>query len=135
MRSGYQNSVFQAARYLEVEERYWYCKPGQYAADPKELVNLVDENTILVCAIIGTTYTGRRITESLGLSWTDGIYCRRVRGRSYNQRLTGGEEQEGRSKRSNSRRCCFRRIRCALRQAGLEVGLPKLSGLLDQYFR
>jgi len=47
-----------AARYLEVEERYWYCKPGQYAADPKELVNLVDENTILVCAIIGTTYTG-----------------------------------------------------------------------------
>ena len=47
-----------AARYLEVEERYWNTKPGVYAADPKELVDLVDENTILVCAILGTTYTG-----------------------------------------------------------------------------
>lgn len=47
-----------AVRYLEVEERYWYCKPGQYAADPQELVDLVDENTVLVCAILGTTYTG-----------------------------------------------------------------------------
>lgn len=41
-----------------VEERYWYCREGQYAADPQELVDLVDENTILVCAILGTTYTG-----------------------------------------------------------------------------
>ncbi|KAF9516598.1 hypothetical protein BS47DRAFT_658820 [Hydnum rufescens UP504] len=48
-----------AARYLEVEERYWYCKPGQYVLDPKEAVELVDENTILVCAILGTTYTGQ----------------------------------------------------------------------------
>lgn len=32
-----------AARYLEVEERYWYCKPGQYVIDPKEAVDLVDE--------------------------------------------------------------------------------------------
>lgn len=48
-----------AARYLEVEERYWFCKPGQYVLDPKEAVDLVDENTILVCAILGTTYTGQ----------------------------------------------------------------------------
>lgn len=54
----------QAARYLEVEERFWYCKPGQYAADPKELVDLVDENTVLVCAIIGTTYTGASLLRS-----------------------------------------------------------------------
>jgi glutamate decarboxylase len=26
--------------------------------DPKECVDLVDENTIGICAIIGTTYTG-----------------------------------------------------------------------------
>ena len=26
--------------------------------DPEEAVNLVDENTIGICAIIGTTYTG-----------------------------------------------------------------------------
>lgn len=48
-----------AARYLEVEERYWFCKPGQYVLDPKEAAELVDENTILVCAILGTTYTGQ----------------------------------------------------------------------------
>ncbi|KAF8323750.1 glutamate decarboxylase [Clavulina sp. PMI_390] len=48
-----------AARYLEVEERYWYCKPGQYVLDPKEAVELVDENTIMVAAILGTTYTGQ----------------------------------------------------------------------------
>ncbi|KAI5474691.1 cytosolic nonspecific dipeptidase [Pseudohyphozyma bogoriensis] len=48
-----------AARYLEVEERYWYCKPGQYVLDPAEAVELVDENTIMVCCILGTTYTGQ----------------------------------------------------------------------------
>ncbi|GAA6017956.1 hypothetical protein JCM8202_006211 [Rhodotorula sphaerocarpa] len=47
-----------AARYLEVEEKYWYCSPGKYLADPEELVDLVDENTILVVGILGTTYTG-----------------------------------------------------------------------------
>ncbi|KAF7974993.1 hypothetical protein HWV62_10591 [Athelia sp. TMB] len=47
-----------AARYLEVEEKYWYCKDNKFSADPQELVDLVDENTILVCAILGTTYTG-----------------------------------------------------------------------------
>jgi len=48
-----------AARYLEVDERYWYCSPGKYVLDPKEAVDLVDENTILVVAILGTTYTGQ----------------------------------------------------------------------------
>jgi len=47
-----------AARYLEVEEKYWYCKDNEFAANPQELIDLVDENTILVCAILGTTYTG-----------------------------------------------------------------------------
>lgn len=46
------------AQYTEVEERYWHARPGVYAADPKELVDLVDENTVLVVAILGTTYTG-----------------------------------------------------------------------------
>ena len=43
-----------ACRYLEVEEKYWYCSEGKYVLDPKEAVDLVDENTILVCAILGT---------------------------------------------------------------------------------
>jgi len=47
-----------AARYLEVEERFWYCTSERYIMDPKEAIDLVDENTILVCAILGSTYTG-----------------------------------------------------------------------------
>lgn len=47
-----------AARYFEVEERFVYCTDERYVLDPKEAVDLVDENTIGICAILGTTYTG-----------------------------------------------------------------------------
>ncbi len=47
-----------AARYFEVEEKYVYCTKDRYVIDPEEAVNLVDENTIGICAIVGTTYTG-----------------------------------------------------------------------------
>ncbi|KAF8574418.1 glutamate decarboxylase, partial [Ramaria rubella] len=47
-----------AARYLEVEERYWYCTEDKYCLDPQDAVALCDENTIMVCAILGSTYTG-----------------------------------------------------------------------------
>ena len=47
-----------AARYFDVEEKYVYCTPDRYVIDPKEAVDLVDENTIGICAILGTTYTG-----------------------------------------------------------------------------
>lgn len=59
MNSAVQVCWEKAARYLEVEEKYWYCKENEFAANPQELVDLVDENTILVCAILGTTYTGQ----------------------------------------------------------------------------
>lgn len=66
-----------AARYLEVEEKYWYCTETRFVLDPKEAVDLVDENTILLVvspigvafcparglsgrqSILGTTYTGQ----------------------------------------------------------------------------
>jgi len=47
-----------AARYFDVEEKYVYCTSSRYVIDPKEAVDLVDENTIGICAILGTTYTG-----------------------------------------------------------------------------
>ena len=47
-----------AARYFDVEERFVYCTEDRYVMDPEECVKLVDENTIGICAIIGTTYTG-----------------------------------------------------------------------------
>ncbi|ETW78814.1 glutamate decarboxylase/sphingosine phosphate lyase [Heterobasidion irregulare TC 32-1] len=58
MNSAVQVCWEKAARYLEVEERYLYCTSERFVIDPKEAVDLVDENTILVCAILGSTYTG-----------------------------------------------------------------------------
>ena len=58
MNSAVQVCWEKAARYFEVEERYSYCTEDRYVIDPEEAVNLVDENTIGICAIIGTTYTG-----------------------------------------------------------------------------
>ncbi|KAL9028645.1 MAG: hypothetical protein Q9196_003023 [Gyalolechia fulgens] len=58
MNSAVQVCWEKAARYFEVEERYAYCTPERYVIDPDEAVSLVDENTIGICAIIGTTYTG-----------------------------------------------------------------------------
>jgi len=47
-----------AARYFDVEEKFVYCTKERYVIDPEEAVNLVDENTIGICTILGTTYTG-----------------------------------------------------------------------------
>ncbi|PNS17325.1 Glutamate decarboxylase [Sphaceloma murrayae] len=47
-----------AARYFDLEEKYVYCEPGRYVIDPKQAVDLCDENTVGICAILGTTYTG-----------------------------------------------------------------------------
>lgn len=58
MNSAVQVCWEKAARYFDIEERYVYCTEERYVIDPKEAVDLVDENTIGICAIIGTTYTG-----------------------------------------------------------------------------
>ncbi|KAL8943228.1 MAG: hypothetical protein Q9216_001216 [Gyalolechia sp. 2 TL-2023] len=58
MNSAVQVCWEKAARYFEIEERYCYCTEERYVIDPTEAVSLVDENTIGICAIMGTTYTG-----------------------------------------------------------------------------
>ncbi|KAF1985212.1 glutamate decarboxylase [Aulographum hederae CBS 113979] len=58
MNSAVQVCWEKAARYFDVEEKYVYCTQDRYVIDPKEAVDLVDENTIGICAILGTTYTG-----------------------------------------------------------------------------
>lgn len=58
MNSAVQVCWEKAARYFEVEERYVYCTPERHVIDPVQAVDLVDENTIGICAIMGTTYTG-----------------------------------------------------------------------------
>ncbi|OXV06485.1 hypothetical protein Egran_05747 [Elaphomyces granulatus] len=58
MNSAVQVCWEKAARYFDVEEKYVFCTDERFVIDPKEAVDLVDENTIGICAILGTTYTG-----------------------------------------------------------------------------
>jgi glutamate decarboxylase len=59
MSSGVQVCWEKAARYFEIEEKLVLCTSTRYVIDPVEAVELVDENTIGICAILGTTYTGQ----------------------------------------------------------------------------
>ncbi|OBY33089.1 glutamate decarboxylase [Mycolicibacter kumamotonensis] len=45
-------------RYFDVEPRYLPMAEGRYVITPEQVVDAVDENTIGVVAILGTTYTG-----------------------------------------------------------------------------
>ncbi|OZJ01994.1 hypothetical protein BZG36_04690 [Bifiguratus adelaidae] len=47
-----------AVKYLEIEPRYVYCTDTVYTMIPENAVELCDENTIGVAAILGSTYTG-----------------------------------------------------------------------------
>jgi glutamate decarboxylase len=46
-------------RYWDVEARYVPMSPGQFTITPQGVLDMVDENTIGVIAILGTTYTGQ----------------------------------------------------------------------------
>lgn len=43
---------------MQVEERFVNCTENRYVLDPAQAVSLIDENTIGICAILGSTYTG-----------------------------------------------------------------------------
>ncbi|KAH7160539.1 pyridoxal phosphate-dependent transferase [Dactylonectria estremocensis] len=58
MSSAVQVCWEKAARYFEIEEKFVYCTSDRYVLDPNEAVDLCDENTIGICSILGTTYTG-----------------------------------------------------------------------------
>ncbi|OQE42983.1 hypothetical protein PENCOP_c003G08385 [Penicillium coprophilum] len=58
MSSAVQVCWEKAARYFDIEEKYVFCSDTRFVIDPKQAVDLVDENTIGICAILGTTYTG-----------------------------------------------------------------------------
>lgn len=47
-----------SCRYWDVEARYIPVHEGRYVISPEEAVERIDENTIGVVAILGTTYTG-----------------------------------------------------------------------------
>ena len=45
-------------RYFDVEPRYLPMEEGRYVITPEQVIDAVDENTIGVVGILGTTYTG-----------------------------------------------------------------------------
>ncbi|KAJ6088241.1 hypothetical protein N7486_009502 [Penicillium sp. IBT 16267x] len=59
MSTGVQVCWEKAARYFEINEKLVPCTETRYVIDPAQAVELVDENTIGICAILGTTYTGQ----------------------------------------------------------------------------
>lgn len=58
MSSAVQVCWEKAARYFEIDEKYVFCTRDRFLIDPKEAVDLCDENTIGIVSILGTTYTG-----------------------------------------------------------------------------
>ncbi|CAG8956756.1 hypothetical protein HYFRA_00011145 [Hymenoscyphus fraxineus] len=47
-----------AARYFDVDLQYVPCSEDRYVLDPVRAVDLVNERTMGICCIFGTTYTG-----------------------------------------------------------------------------
>ncbi len=45
-------------RYWEIEPRYIPMREGRYVIEPQEVIDRIDENTIGVVAVLGTTFTG-----------------------------------------------------------------------------
>ncbi|CAO3703603.1 unnamed protein product [Rhizopus stolonifer] len=56
--SNCQVAWHKAIVYLEIEAREVDCTEEYLCMDPRKAVDLVDENTIGICAILGSTYTG-----------------------------------------------------------------------------
>ncbi len=60
-------------RYFDVEPRYLPMEPGRYTITAEQAAGAVDENTIGVVAIIGTTYTGELEPVSAIADALDGV--------------------------------------------------------------
>lgn len=101
-------------RYFDVEPRYLPMEEGRYVITPEQVVDAVDENTIGVVAILGTTYTGELepVADICGAL----------------DKLAAG----GRCGRPGARRRRQRRVRGALPAPRAQVGLPAAPGGVDQ---
>ena len=101
-------------RYFDVEPRYLPMEEGRYVITPEQVVEAVDEDTIGVVAILGTTYTGELepIAE----------ICAAL------DKLAAG----GGRRRPGARRRRQRRVRGAVPAPLAEVGFPAAPGGVDQ---
>jgi glutamate decarboxylase len=101
-------------RYFDVEPRIVPLQPGKYTIGPEDVEPHIDENTIGVAAVLGTTFTGPQ-----------GRHRR-------HQRPAGADQERARYRRPPARRRRQRRLRVAVPLPRLRVGLPPRAGPLDQ---
>ena len=104
-------------RYFDVEPRIVPLQPDKYTIGPEDVEPHVDENTIGVAAVLGTTFTGHA-DDIVGI----------------NDLLVRLEHEQG-PRRAAARRRGQRRLRLAVPLPGLAVGLPARAGALDQRLR
>jgi hypothetical protein len=72
----------QATRYFDVEARFADVSPDCLVLTPERAKPLIDENTIGVCPILGSTYVSApcTLTDAVGtnsappVSWQDGTF-------------------------------------------------------------
>jgi glutamate decarboxylase len=101
-------------RYFDVEPRIVPLQAGKYTIGPEDVEPHVDENTIGVAAVVGTTFTGHA-DDVVGI----------------NDLLPSAEKRE-RHGCPPPYRWRERGLRLALSLSALRVGLPPRAGPLDQ---
>ena len=104
-------------RYFDVEPRIVPLKPDKYTIGPEDVEPHIDENTIGVAAVLGTTFTGHA-DDIPGIN--DHLVSLK------NEQGTGRAPARGRSQR---------RLCVAVSLPPLGVGLPPRAGPLDQRLR
>ena len=101
-------------RYFDVEPRIIPLAENKYTIGPDDVAPHLDENTIGVVGVLGTTFTGH-MDDIVGI----------------NQLLLDTEGRPG-SRHPDARRRRQRRVRLAVPLPPLEVGLPARAGAVDQ---
>ena len=104
-------------RYFDVEPRIVPLQEGKYVIGPEDVEPLIDENTIGVAAVLGTTFTGHA-DDIVGI---DKLLVDLKGEKGLDVPLHVDARQ--------------RRLRLALPLPGLRVGLPARAGALDQRLR
>ena len=102
------------ARYFDVEQRVIPLTPDRHTIGPEQVEPLIDENTIAVGAILGTTFTGQ-IDDIEGI---DELLRRVKQEKGWDIPIHVDARQ--------------RRLHRPLRLPRAEVGLPARAGALDQ---
>ena len=103
-------------RYFDVEPRIVPLQPGKYTIGPDDVSPHIDENTIGVAAVLGTTFTGHK-DDIVGI----------------NNLLLQIKTERGRRPVARGRR--ERRFRLAVPLSRLGMGLPSGAGTFHQRLR